>query len=405
MPIEWFVGLRFLQEGRTQSILIISGVSVGVGVMIFLSALISGLQQTLVRQTLSTQAHVVVRPPEEAPRSLQQDERLSVTARMERPAQRIRSIPDWQQVLDELSRTPGVAATSPMVAGPGLALRGTANRSVNLMGIDPSRFEVIVQLSERLTAGQVRVAGTDAVIGVELAKDLGLRVGDKMRLVAAEDRNDLFTVAGIFDLGNREVNRRWVLVSLRNAQTLLDLVGGVSSIDLKVSDLFGAERLAQEIQSRTGLVVESWMKTNAQLLVGLSSQSASSQMIQVFVTVAVAMGIASVLAVSVVQRSKQIGILRAMGISRRRVMGIFLLQGGVVGLVGSAFGIALGTVLSLVFASLAQNPDGSPTFPVDLSLALFLRGVAVATATGLVAAVVPARKAAQLEPAVAIHHV
>jgi lipoprotein-releasing system permease protein len=292
-----------------------------------------------------------------------------------------------------------------MVAGPGLALRGTANRSVNLMGIDPSRFEVIVQLSERLTAGQVRVAGTDAVIGVELAKDLGLRVGDKVRLVAAEDRNGLFTVAGIFDLGNREVNRRWVLVSLRNAQTLLDLVGGVSSIDLKVSDLFGAERLAQAIQSRTGLVVESWMKTNAQLLVGLSSQSASSQMIQVFVTVAVAMGIASVLAVSVVQRSKQIGILRAMGISRRRVMGIFLLQGGVVGLVGSAFGIALGTVLSLVFASLAQNPDGSPTFPVDLNLALFLRSVAVATATGLVAAVVPARKAAQLEPAVAIHHV
>jgi lipoprotein-releasing system permease protein len=405
MPIEWFVGLRFLREGRTQSILIIAGVSVGVGVMIFLSALISGLQKTLIRQTLSTQAHVVVRPPEEIPRSLHQDEGLSVTTRVERPAQRIRSIPDWQQVLDDLSRTPGVAATSPMVAGPGLAVRATASRSVNLMGIDPLRFERIVELSDRLTAGQVRVAGNDAVVGIELARELGLRVGDKVRLVAANDRNDLFTVTGIFDLGNREVNRRWLLVSLRNAQTLLDLAGGISSIDLKVTDLFGAEKLAQEIQSRTGLVVESWMKTNAQLLVGLRSQSASSQMIQVFVTVAVAMGIASVLAVSVVQRSKQIGILRAMGISRQRVIGIFLLQGGVVGLVGSAFGIALGSVLSLVFASLAQNPDGSPTFPVDLDLALFLRSVAVATATGLVAAVVPARKAAKLEPAVAIHHV
>ena len=170
-----------------------------------------------------------------------------------------------------------------------------------------------------------------------------------------------------------------------------------------LDEIFAAERVAAEIGARTGLTADSWMKLNRQLLVGLRSQSASSWMIQLFVVVAVALGIASVLVVSVVQKSKEIGILKAVGASTGQIKRVFLIQGAIVGLFGSAIGSLIGTVLSLLFAGMAQNPDGSPTFPVDLNWVLFTTACAVATITGLFSAVAPAARAAKLDPAEAIH--
>jgi lipoprotein-releasing system permease protein len=140
------------------------------------------------------------------------------------------------------------------------------------------------------------------------------------------------------------------------------------------------------------------MKSNRDLLIALRSQSSSSYMIQFFVAVAVALGIASVLIVSVVQRSREIGILRAIGTSRRRVIRVFLIQGAILGAAGSLLGVGLGSALALFFASLAKNPDGSATFPVDLNLHLFVVSALLAIATGLVAAVAPAHRAARLDP-------
>jgi len=146
------------------------------------------------------------------------------------------------------------------------------------------------------------------------------------------------------------------------------------------------------------------MRTNAQLLVALRSQSSSSQMIQVFVILAVAMGIASVLVVSVVQKGKEIGILRAMGTARSSVLNIFLLQGAIVGLLGSVLGSAIGAALGVFFASLARNADGSPTFPIAITVTLVARSAIIALVTGLLAAVLPARRASRLDPAVAIRN-
>jgi lipoprotein-releasing system permease protein len=146
------------------------------------------------------------------------------------------------------------------------------------------------------------------------------------------------------------------------------------------------------------------MKVNRQLLIGLRSQNASSWMIKVFVILAVALGIASVLGVSVIQKSRQIGILKATGTSTGAVLRIFLAEGAIVGLLGSAGGAALGTAMSLFFASLARSPNGDPVFPVDLSPGLFLLASAVAMFTGLASAAYPARRAARLDPATVIRH-
>jgi len=404
MSFELFVALRYLREGRMQTLLILAGVSVGVGVILFLTALMDGLQDSLVQQTLGYQAHLVVRPPEEAPRILFSEAGSSRTVRLERPAQRLRSIQQWPQVLARVAATPGVVATSPTVTGSAFANRGEATRSVQLRGVDPGRFDQIVDVSGNLRAGRFVVQGGRAVIGAALADDLGASAGDKIRVLTVGGRSEVFTVAGIFDLRNKEVNQRWVIVSLPEAQTLLDLAGGISTIEAKVDAIFDAQQIAAGIAEATGLVAESWMTLNAQLLVGLRSQNSSRYMIEVFVIIAVALAIASVLVVWVVQKNREIGILRAFGTRRKTIMRIFLLQGGLLGLGGALLGSALGTLLALLFASMATNPDGSPTFPVDLNPGLYLGGLVLALATGLGASVAPARRAAGLDPAQVIRH-
>jgi lipoprotein-releasing system permease protein len=406
VPFELIVALRYLREGSGQTGLILTGVGVGVGVIIFLSALIGGLQDSLVDRTLGTQAHIIVRPREDMPRVLPVGEDVVQEARVERPAQRVRSIVQWQRAQDDIAAIPGVTATAPTISGPGIAARGDGASSVAVRGFDAAGYRGIVDLEQFLVDGELRMGSFEAAIGVGLAQDLGLSVGDRFRLRAGTESADVggvaYTVTGIFDIGNKDLNSRWVLVSLRAAQTLFGLEGGVSTIEVKGADIYDAERLAVAIAGRTGLEAESWMSANAQLLTALRSQSSSSMMIQVFVILAVALGIASVLAVSVVQKSREIGILRATGTTRQQILRIFLSQGAIVGFLGSAIGIALGVGLGALFASLATNPDGTPTFPLILDPMLYLRSAAIAIAVGLSSAIIPALRAARMDPAQAI---
>lgn len=404
MRFEVIVALRFLREGRFQTWLTLAGVAVGVGVIVFLSALISGLQERLIENTLGSQPHVVVRPVDEAARRMVEDGADTVVAKVEKAAQRPRTIPDWPLNLARIERVPGIVATSPIAAGAAFAVKGDVSKAVALRGVDPARFDRIVDVTGRLTAGTFRLEGSDAVLGEGLARDLGLGVGDKVRLLTEGGRADVFLVGGVFDLGAKDLNERWVLVSIRNAQTLLNLQEGITSIEARVDAIFEAERRAADIVDRTGLEADTWMQINRQLLVGLKSQSASSWMIQFFVVLAVALGIASVLVVSVVQKSREIGILKAIGTSTGKTMTVFVLQGAILGLAGSALGCLLGAVLAILFRNLALAPDGSPVFPVDLHWTRFVAASVVATAVGIAAAVAPARRAAKLDPAEVIRY-
>jgi lipoprotein-releasing system permease protein len=403
MPFEWFVALRYLREGRAQTGLILAAVAVGVSVIVFLSALINGLQTSLVKQTLGAQPHVTLRPLEETPRPAPSPG-VAVARLTEKTSPRLRSIDQWPLVLASLERVPGVLAASPTVIGPGFAERGAARRPIVIRGIDAERFSAVIDLRSRMERGRFDVSGSNVVIGTELAGNLGVSTGDKIRVATPEGIDDLVTVAGVFDLGNKPVNQTWVLTSLRQAQSLYALPGGATAVEVKVAQVFEAERVAVDIQDRTGLPADSWMKLNAQLLVGLRSQDSSKTLIQFFVVVAVALGIASVLIVSVVQKSKEIGILRAYGTPARRILVLFLIQGGMVGLLGSFVGSGLGALFSLGFERLARNADGSPTVPVQLDLELFVSASLLAVGIGLLSAAVPAWRASRLDPATAIRH-
>ena len=404
MPFELFIALRYLKDQGSQTGLILAGIAVGVGVIIFLSALITGLQESIIDRTLGSQAHVVVRPPEEAPRIMPIAGEPLRAVIVERPPQRVRSIEGWREIEAQLRRMPDVTGVATTVTGPAIAVRGQGSISISIRGIELESYQTIVDVEDRLVEGRFDLAGSRAVVGTELARKLGIGVGGRIRVQAAGDRGGVYTVSGIFDYNSVTLNESLVFVSLRGAQTLFGLNGGVSSIELKGTDIFGAEELALAIRDRTGLDAQSWMSQNGDLLTGLRSQGMSSIMIQVFVILAVALGIASVLAVSVVQKSREIGILRATGTRAGTVTRIFLIQGALLGAAGSLFGIALGTFLALFFAAAAQNPDGSATFPIALTGVLYARSVAIAMLVGLVAAVVPARDATRMDPATVIRN-
>ena len=406
MNFEWVVALRFLREGRFQTALIIGGAAAGVAVVIFITALVNGLQANTLKRVLGTQADIVIRPAEEVARPQREPSPgEALLPRVEARAQRLRSIDQWQSLDLALQAMPRIKAVSPMVSGPGFAVRADATKSIALFGVEPERYNRIVAVDEKLVAGEYRVQAGEAVIGKELAKDLGLSLGDRFRVVTAETDapvSDAFTVTGIVDLGVRDLNRRTVFVTLRAAQTLLGLAGGATQLDLKIDDLFEAEDIAQRLEAQTGLTVESWMRTNEQLLAAINAQNITTRTIRGFVIVIVALGIASVLVVWVVQKRREIGILRAMGASRGQVQRVFLLQGAAVALVGSALGSLLAATMLVIFLRIARNADGTVLFELHMPPSMFLTAAAAAIVVGLIAAAVPARSAAQLEPAQAI---
>ncbi|EHL20485.1 hypothetical protein KYG_22750 [Acidovorax sp. NO-1] len=403
---ELRVALRFLREGRMQTVLIIVGVAAGVAVIAYISALINGLQSNTLAKTLGAQAHITLRAPDDlvtpAAPALPGTALLSET---QPRAQRLRSVANWQALVPLLERLPEVAGVSPMVSGSGLALRGEASQAIALMGVDLDRYDRVVGLRSKVVSGTARLAPGEAIVGRELANDLGVRVGDRLTVQtggAGGTVSDSVRVTALVDLGVKDLNRRTVIVPLRAAQSLLALPGGASQLDLTLKDVWVAQTLARALQTQFPYKIESWQESNAQLVSALNAQSISTSIIRGVVLAVVVLGIASVLVVSVVQKGREIGILRAMGATRGQVLRVFLVQGAVVGALGSVLGLLLAVALIWVFTHFVRGSDGMPLFSIALPLAMALQIALIASVCGVLAAVAPARRAAALDPAQAI---
>jgi lipoprotein-releasing system permease protein len=403
MPFEAIVALRFLREGRMQTLFIAAGIAVGVAVIVFMSALLTGLQANFIRRVLTAQSHIQLLPPKEAARVLGGAGAGPLEeAVVQAPLQRLKSIDQWQSLVTQVRAMPEVLVVAPTASGSALVIRGAASRAVSVIGIDPALYFRIVALPEKMMRGSMRLTPTDILIGTDLATDLGVGIGDKLRVSSASGGDQTLMVTGLFDLGSKPANQRTTYVALRTAQSLLGLVGGVSSIEVSVKDIYAAETIAQRIGAATGVEADSWIATNAQFFTAVQAQKMSNTTIRFFVGLSVAFGIASVLVVSVVQKSREIGILRAMGISRGQVLRVFLLQGGLLGLLGAVCGSGIGLVALLLWQRYALNPDGTPLFPLPIEPQLFVASLLLATLTGLAAGFAPALRAARLDPVVAI---
>ncbi len=402
LPFEWIAAVRFLLDGKLQTLFIIVGISIGVGVIVFMSAMLTGLQANFIKRALTSQAQIQILPPDQLARPQRLGAPDIEDAIIQRPSQRLVSIDQWQKIIKQLEAMPEISVVAPTVAGSALAKRGDANRAITLNGVEPDTYFNVVHVPEYIVEGQPRLLSDDILVGIELAKDLGANLGDKLNITTSAGGSRILTIIGVLDFGNKGANSRSTFVSLRTAQSLLGMLGGVTTLDLSVKDIYAAEDLAQHIQSSNDVIADSWIKTNAQFFTAIYAQNLTNMVIRIFVGLSVAFGIAAVLVVSVIQRSRDIGILRAMGTSRGQIMRLFLLQGGVLGFFGSIIGSALGAFALVYWHSAARQTDGSELFPLVIEYQLFFSTAVLATFTGLMAAMAPALRAAKLDPVVAI---
>ncbi len=403
IPFEWTAAIRFLKEGRMQTAFIITGIAIGVAVIVFMAALLTSLQSSFISLVLTSQPHIKIIPQDELARPLRIAQPGSEVLRVEqRPAQRLRSIDQWQSINRQLWKRTDITQVSATLSTSALAIRGDTTQSISLTGIDADSYFRIVKIPDYLKLGTPVLGSDSIIIGTELAKNLGVTIGDKFNVTGANNAAQILTVSGIFDLRNEGANETNAFVALRTAQTLSNLAGGVTTINVNVQDAYAAQTIAETIETSTGNKVESWIKTSADFFAAVRTQAISFGIIEGFVGLSVAFGIASVMVVSVIQRSKEIGILRAMGTSQKQILTVFLLQGGVLGFFGSLAGSALGGAAFVIFHTVVRQADGKEIFPFVLQPSLFVIAILLAITTGVAAAAMPAFRAAKLDPVVAM---
>lgn len=406
LPFEWIAAVRFLREGRLQTMFIVLGITIGVAVIVFMSVLLASLQVNFLKRVLTSSAQIELLPPDQIARPLRDSvpgsARELEDAVVQRPAQRIVSIDQWQKIQKRMMTLPGIVMVAPTMSGSALAVRGDASRAISITGVEPASYFSIIRIPDYIVAGKSALASDEIIIGIQLADDLGATLGDKLNIKSASGNTAVLRISGLFDLGNKGANAHDGYITLRTAQFLLGQVGAVTTIELKISDIYAAETLARQIQAANPVRAESWIATNAQFFTAVNAQKSSNTLIRLFVGLSVAFGIAAVLVVSVIQRSKDIGILRAMGATRGQILRIFLIQGALLGFIGAVIGASVGVGGLLWYHALVRQADGTELFPLILDRQMFIVTLLLAPLTGLLAATAPALRAARLNPVDAI---
>ncbi|MBS4538538.1 ABC transporter permease [Clostridium sp. D2Q-11] len=378
MRLPFKIAVRFLKSNKGQTILIALGIAVGVSVQIFIGSLIQGLQKDLVDTTIGNSSQITIKSDTEDGYITNYKEKLK---EIEASDDRIKNL-------------------SVVVDGPALTQGGNKNYSLLIRGFNIEDSNKIYEITDRIYEGEKPRDKYDALIGKDLKEELGVKIGDTIDIVTNSGKSKEMMITGFFDLKVASINESWMITTLDTSQDLFAIQDKITSIEMQVSDVFESDTIADKIEKNleSNLEITNWKAQNEELLSGLNGQSVSSLMIQVFVMIAVVLGIASVLAITVIQKSKQLGILKAMGIKDRTASLIFLFEGLLLGIIGAILGVALGLLLSFLFTKFAVNPDGTPVVSLYIDYTFIAISTLIAISSAIVAALIPARRSSKLNP-------
>lgn len=381
MDISLKIAIRFLKSSKGQTLIIALGIAIGVSVQVFIGSLIQGLQKSLIDTTVGNSSHITI---------------LSTTDD--------KLIKNYDWILSYVdSKEDGITKISPVLDQPGFINRDKKSDSILIRGVLFEEADKIYDIKSRLVEGRLPKNDNEAVIGTDLRNELDVKTGDRIVVTIPSGLRQEFRVSGVFDLKVQSINKTWFLTTLGSAQSLFGKDGRITSIEMQVdgSRALAADQISQSLNglnAKGDLKITNWKEQNEQLLSGLNGQSVSSYMIQIFVIISVVLGIASVLAISVMQKSKQIGILKAMGIKNSQASRIFFYQGLILGVIGGLMGIAFGFALAYSFTVFARNADGTPIVALSIDPAFFALSFVIAVAASSLAALIPARKSSRLDP-------
>ncbi len=374
LKIAW----RFLKSGKGQTLLILAGIAIGISVQVFIGLLIQGLQTSLVDSTIGNSSQVTIESRENNG-----------------------AIFDYQEKEDTIrEQIEGVEELSPTLTLPAFISLEEEAESALIRGFEFEKAEGIYGFREKITEGTLPENSGEVMVGIGLAENLDLEIEDVLEIFNFDGDQGDVKITGIFDIGVTNLNESWIVSELQTAQEIFQREASVTAIEIQVEEVFDADIIGEEIEGlmEDDVKVTNWKDANQDLLSGLQGQDISSIMIQIFVVVAVVLGISSVLAISVLQRSKQIGILKAMGVNDQSASLIFLFQGLILGILGGLIGIALGLLLSYSFMIFATNPDGSPVVEIVINYNFIGLSFVIAVAASTLAALIPAKKSSKLQP-------
>ena len=407
LRFETMLAYRHLRHSPGQTILTVMTVAVAVTVMIFINSLILGVQERILKDQIGNLAHVTVYMAEREPTRLQSVgvptfQGVFVGSAIEKQALQRVDIEQPDLLEEQLSRFEGVTTVVSAVRGQAFIVRGQKRYGITATGAPPYRYDRVANLSENIISGHwLDINAEELVLGFRLADDLGVKQGDRVRLESSEGVAQTFTVAGIFDTGLNQLDQGQVFVTLRAGQNLFATGRNVSLVSVKLARPFEADAVADRIAQSLGYKVESWMRLQAQIVNAFNAQNSTRLMISFFSLLASAFGIASVLIVSVLQKSKEIGILKSMGARDRQLVWVFTLEGMFIALLGAALGTAAGSIflkLLMGIKQVARFGKANQLFPVSFSADVFAGAIISAILATLIASILPARRASTMNP-------
>lgn len=394
------VARRYLFSNPSQTALLIVGVALGVTAFVFITALIQGLALRLTDDVTANSAHVSLEPVTRVARVLPSPdadvESVAIVSTFQR-----RQIRAWAPTVDLLRSQPSVSAISPQISGSAFLVKGEAVAPVAVTAIDPAGLDAISPISTKIVSGDANLGADGILIGVRLAENLGLSAGQPVLFRTDRGVDRLLIVRGIFQTGLQSLDERVAYLSIETARPLFLLPEGVTNIEVKLVDPAGARDVAAFLADATGLRATSWQEKNANLEGALTAQAQTGTLIQIFSLISVLIGIASALSLSANRRRGEIGIMRAFGVSKRFIGGVFVLQGLLIGVVGAGIGCISGYALCAWLATLSK-PDGTMALPIAPAEGGYVTVFALTTLGAVLASVIPARSAARLDPLEAI---
>jgi len=395
---------RHLIAGRGQTVLIIAGVAMAVTLVVFVSGLIYGLQRRLIDTILGSTAQITVKVPEPVPQVPPRVEGADVIASTLRRPRQQKGIEEWQTLEQEFAALPHVRAVAPEVVGQAIAGSAGADEAVAVYGVVPSLQDSITHVTSNIMSGSfLELSLGEAVIDYELAQKLDVGLGDRVRLASGAGQTASLRVSGIFFAQQGLGGGNTVYVPLRAAQSLFGTGTAVTDFAIALDELFQANAVADRIQASFPVEADSWMRDIPQLMLAFRAQSATALLIAVFSLTAAGFAIASVLIVSVLKRSREIGILKAMGARNRQVLVVFILEGLGIALLGSAAGALGGGGLIIAVRQILQPAQApgiarEPLLPGVVAPWIVLATVLAAILITVIASMLPARNAARLSP-------
>ena len=377
MRLALKIAIRFLKSAKLQTFTIVLGIAVGVSVQIFIGSLIGGLQKDLINTTIGNSSQITIKNVDSG------------------------YIENYNAIIDDIyGISSNIIIASETVDGSATAIKNTQSNPVVIRGFNFENANQIYKFDKKITEGVLPNLVNEVSLGIGVMKELGLNLYDTFEMQVPLVGNINLTVVGVFDFNVSQINNSWVISNLTTAQQVLNLQDKVTSIEMQIKDVFGAEKdsllVKNFLNDENSYEVSNWIELNGQLLSGLQGQSTSSLMIQVFVMLSVVLGIASVLAISVMQKSKQIGILKAMGIKDRDASFVFLSQGAILGLLGGLLGVVLGLGLAYMFSTFALDTNGKPIINLFIDANFIIISATIATLASTLASLIPAKKSSKL---------